>query len=272
MSRPYKVDDWVEVLSVDEILTTLDGDGCLDGMPFMPEMTQFCGQRFQVYKSAHKGCDTVFPVRSRRFGDAVHLRTRCDGLGHGGCQARCLLYWKGAWLKRVDGPAPTPRPNSVAAAVPARSPAVPLAARMDLARLRESAVARYEQGVPVFRCQATQLPYAGGEVKWWDVRQYWADYRSGNVGLWTMFQGAVFAAFQNASELIPGARRPMRRLYDSLRWLWRGAKHPRATGTIPVGAPTPTASLNLQPGETVRVKSHDEILETISVASKNRGL
>jgi len=143
---------------------------------------------------------------------------------------------------------------------------------MDLARLRESAIARYEQGVPVFRCQATQLPYAGREVKWWDVRQYLADYRSGNVGLWTMFQGAVFAGFQNVSNFVPGARRPMRWLYDSFRWLWRGAKHPRSTGTIPVGAPTPTASLNLQPGETVRVKSHDEILETISVASKNRGL
>jgi hypothetical protein len=274
MSRPkYKVDDWVEVLGVDEILATLDSDGCLDGMPFMPEMTQFCGHRFQVYKSAHKGCDTVFPVRSRWFDDAVHLRTRCDGHGHAGCQARCLLYWKGAWLKRVDGPAPTAQANSAAAAAAHASPTeAPLQARMDLARLRESAVARYEQGVPVFRCQATQLPCAGREVKWWDVRQYWADYTSGNVGLWTIFQGAAFAAFQNVCALIPGARRPLRRLYDSFRWVWRGAKYPRSTGTIPVGAPTPTTCLNLQPGETVRVKSHDEILETISVASKNRGM
>jgi len=26
----------------------------------MPEMFQLCGRRFQVYKSAHKTCDTVF--------------------------------------------------------------------------------------------------------------------------------------------------------------------------------------------------------------------
>ena len=27
---------------------------------------------------------------------------RCDGSGHGGCQAACRIYWKDAWLRRVD--------------------------------------------------------------------------------------------------------------------------------------------------------------------------
>ena len=39
-----RVGDWVEVRSKDEILQTLDRDGRLDGMPFMPEMFAFCGQ------------------------------------------------------------------------------------------------------------------------------------------------------------------------------------------------------------------------------------
>src|SRR5262245_15883903 len=169
MARRYNVGDWVEVLGLDEILSTLDADGCLGGMPFMPEMRQFCGHRFQVYKSAHKGCDTVFPIRSRRFDDAVHLSTRCDGSGHAGCHARCLLYWKTAWLKRVEGPAPIARPSGAVAGAHARPPPAPNETRIDLARLLESTIARYEQGAPVFRCQATQLPYAGGEVKWWDV-------------------------------------------------------------------------------------------------------
>ena len=52
--------DWVEVRSKEEILATLDSKGQLDGMPFMPEMFAFCGERFQVFKRAHKGCDTVF--------------------------------------------------------------------------------------------------------------------------------------------------------------------------------------------------------------------
>ena len=92
----------VEVRTKEEILQTLDQDGRLDGMPFMPEMFSSCGKRFTVYKRAHKGCDTVFPIRSRRFRNTVHLETRCDGQAHGGCQASCLLYWKEAWLRRVE--------------------------------------------------------------------------------------------------------------------------------------------------------------------------
>src|SRR4051812_36241092 len=97
-----RVGEWVKVLSKDEILATLDRNGTLDGMPFMPEMFAFCGQRFRVYRRAHKTCDTVFPVRSRRITRAVHLETRCSGEAHGGCQAGCLIFWKEAWLKRVD--------------------------------------------------------------------------------------------------------------------------------------------------------------------------
>ena len=77
--RKLSVGDWVEVRSKEEILGTLDADGRHDGMPFMPEMFAFCGKRFQVYKRAHKTCDTVFPVRGRRVDDAVHLETRMAG-------------------------------------------------------------------------------------------------------------------------------------------------------------------------------------------------
>ena len=75
--RKLSVGEWVEVRSKEEILRTLDHNGRLDGMPFMPEMFQFCGQRFRVYKSAHKTCDPDY--RSRRIHHAVHLETRCDG-------------------------------------------------------------------------------------------------------------------------------------------------------------------------------------------------
>jgi len=51
--------DWVQVRSKEEILATLDGNGRLDGLPLMPQMLKWCGQRFQVYKRAHKTCDTV---------------------------------------------------------------------------------------------------------------------------------------------------------------------------------------------------------------------
>jgi hypothetical protein len=71
--KKLNVGEWVEVRSKEEILRTLDHNGRLDGMPFMPEMFQFCGQRFRVYKSAHKTCDPHY--RSRRIHHAVHLET-----------------------------------------------------------------------------------------------------------------------------------------------------------------------------------------------------
>lgn len=96
------IGDWVEVRSKYEILATLDKNGCLDGVPVMPEMLAFCGSRFQVHKIAHKTCDTTNPVRSRGLERTVHLQTRCDGSAHGGCQAECLLFWKEAWLRPVS--------------------------------------------------------------------------------------------------------------------------------------------------------------------------
>src|SRR5205823_5514963 len=57
-ARP-RAGDWVEVKSAEEILATLDEQGRLDGLPFMPEMLQYCGKRLQVFKSAHKSCDTI---------------------------------------------------------------------------------------------------------------------------------------------------------------------------------------------------------------------
>lgn len=38
----------VEVKPVEEILATLDQEGAVDALPFMPEMLQFAGRRFTV--------------------------------------------------------------------------------------------------------------------------------------------------------------------------------------------------------------------------------
>jgi hypothetical protein len=82
-----RVGELVEVRSQEEILATLDERGELDALPFMPEMLRFCGQRFTVYKVAHKLCDTISATGMRRMRDAVHLTgVRCDGQAHGGCQ------------------------------------------------------------------------------------------------------------------------------------------------------------------------------------------
>src|SRR5579859_7079085 len=102
--KMMKAGDWVEVRSREEILGTLDKNGCLEGLPFMPEMFAFCGSRLRVYKRAHKTCDTISWSGSLRLKDMVHLENvRCNGSAHGDCDAECLIFWKEAWLKPVGG-------------------------------------------------------------------------------------------------------------------------------------------------------------------------
>ena len=272
MKRQLKVGDWVEVRSEDEILQTLDLKGQLDGMPFMPEMFAFCRQRFQVYKRAHKTCDTVFPVRGRRVKQAVHLNTRCSGADHGGCQARCLFFWKEAWLKPV---------KSASNASTLISPESLL--QTGQGRISQSACTKADvlantqavalKGAPVvYVCQATQLPYASSSLEWWELGQYIEDYRSGNVGLWRIVCGAIYFLYFGLSQAGIGLGRPMRWLYDHLYFLWRGSPFPRRVGTIPKGQRTPVETLNLQPGEIVRIKSLQEILKTLDTVGRNRGL
>ena len=84
-------------------MATLDERGELENLPFMPEMLKFCGQRLTVHKVAHKLCDTITGSGIHKMENAVHLTgSRCDGMAHGGCQTACSLYWKEAWLKRVE--------------------------------------------------------------------------------------------------------------------------------------------------------------------------
>jgi len=261
-----KVGDLVQVRSKAEILATLDDKGQLDGMPFMPEMLKFCGQRFKVFKVAHKACDTVFPVRLRAVSNAIHLDLRCDGQAHGGCQASCLLYWKEAWL------IPVGRGEANTIALPRRSEKEEPGADELRKRLEANAVRIEPDGVPAYTCQATQLPYASTHLDWWDIRHYIRDYTSGNIPTRQFLDGVTFAAYHGLSEAGIGLGRPLRWLWGKISFLWGGSIWPRSKGLIPPGQKTPEAVLNLQPGELVRVKPLPEILKTVTTDYKNRGL
>ena len=269
-ARKLSVGDWVEVRGKEEILKTLDSNGQLEGMPFMPEMFAFCGKRYQVYKRAHKTCDTVFPIRSRRVDRAVHLETRCDGQFHGGCQAGCLIFWKEAWLKPIrprssgDSASPVELSSRTVDAAGAGCSEADIHARVQASSSNDNR--------PVYSCQATRLPYATTDLAWWDIRQYVEDYRSGNVGLWRIVCGFVYSIYHQISQSGIGVGPAMEYLYDRLHPLWRGTLDPWKAGTIPEGQPTPTTPLNLQPGDLVRVKSHEEILQTVTFARHNRGM
>lgn len=97
--RPGEI---IEVKALNEIMSTLDEKGVLEGLPFMPEMRKYCGKRFRVLKRVNKliieGLGTL-----RRIENVVILDGAiCTGEFHGGCKKSCMLLWKEAWLKRTD--------------------------------------------------------------------------------------------------------------------------------------------------------------------------
>jgi hypothetical protein len=253
--------DWVEVRSKEEILRTLDSNGQLDGMPFMPGMFQYCNKRFQVQKRAHKTCDP--DCLSRSLDRTVHLETRCDGSAHGGCQAGCVHYWKEAWLRPVSGSHSQSSERS-------SSQSTGGCTEEDVLRSARPSVS--PAGELTYVCQITQVQHIGKVLKYWDIRQYIEDYTSGNVRLSQILCGFIYSMYFSLSQAGIGVGPAMRWFYNKAYPLWRGSRWPRELGTIPEGQPTPTVSLKLQPGELVRVKSHEEILRTLNTGSKNRGL
>ena len=245
-----RIGELVEVRSPEEILATLDEDGELDGLPFMPEMLAWCGRRVRVHKLALKLCDTIDWTGMYRMRDAVHLEgSRCDGQAHGGCQAGCSLYWKEAWLRRVpDGEAG-----------PAAAPGCTLATLTAATRRAPDPAAPGEQR---YACQATELLRAAPQrIPSWDGRQYVEDVRSGNAGALAMVRTLVIGLF---NEYQDASRRLPRRLR-----IREGRRYPFIEGRRDK---TPGGSLGLQPGELVRVRSKEEIVATLDANNANRGM
>jgi hypothetical protein len=259
--------DWVRVKSARQILATLDEHARLDDMPFMPQMFQYSDRTFRVYRRAHKTCDTVNRSGGRRLRDTVHLELRCDGEAYGGCQAGCLIFWKTAWLEPLalrDDRRVTKDPDGQSK---------PGARGQCTHAIVLSATAAETRGAepPRFICQATELPRFTSPLSPWDLRQYVEDYTSGNVTLKRLLGGFLWAC-ANAAIRIPVVSYRFARTYDWVQSLWGGLRYPRWAGQIPAGQATPSCSANLQPGEWVRVRAHQEILSTLDTNGKNRGL
>jgi len=235
----------------------------------MPQMFHYCGQRFKVYKRAHKTCDTVNPVRSLRIPNAVHLDLRCDGEAYGGCQADCVIYWKTAWLKPIDEIGEST--ESLSKSMRDEDIQSGSCTETDVwigTRIQD----QNASGESRYVCQATQVPYFGTYLPWWDFRQYLEDYTSGNETLGQLLRGVIYASYATLVQAGIGLGPPLRWLYDKFQSIWGGLPYPRKPGKIPIGQPTPMSILNLQPGELVRVKSHKEILATLDMDNRNRGL
>ena len=263
----------IEVRSREEILSTLDQSGKLNAMPFMPEMLQYCGKRFRVFKRADKTCDNIKEWSLRRVKNAVHLAgVRCDGSLHGNCDAGCLIFWNEKWLKRVQPDFLIASQISEPQLPSLQSPPPPTAQPLSYTeqRLRES-VLRPDPSAPgnaLYVCQATELREFTSHLYWWDLRQYLRDIRSGNLrrGIGDSKSEAVLETVLSLLEVV---RSLVITAFNKLQEVRNGVRYPHIGGSLDT---TPTSELNLQPGEFVQVRSKDEILATLNRRSRNRGL
>ncbi len=254
-----KAGDLVQVRSREEILATLDEHGRLEGVPFMPEMVQYCGARLRVFKRADKTCDNIEAWSIRRMKRSVHLEgVRCDGTGHGGCQAGCLIFWKEAWLKRAECDLVLSESLAPEPTIPAESVGGSLRDVFEASRTTRG------DGETIYSCQATELRNFTSAMGWWDLRQYIRDLRSGNLASGLCGNTRP----ERVLEVVFGGMRLLRALIIAA-CTGLGRCYPYIKGTLTA---TPFETLDLQPGELVQVKSREEIIATLDRQNRNRGL
>jgi hypothetical protein len=232
-----KAGDWVEVRSAPDILKTLDQRGTLDGLPFMPEMLEFCGKRYKVLRRAEKTCIEL-PTKSYVMGEFLNNDVvildglRCTGSSHDGCQRLCALFWKTAWLRKRNAT------DSIATPADAEGSHVTLGSP----KSTEGNATRYF-------CQSTELlrstrPMSRPRI----LKTCISDLRSGSRGFTEMIRLVLAPLWRKATRRFPK---------ETLK------------GEL---SHTPVGNLNLAPGEWVEIKSVAEIQLTLDARGKNRGL
>jgi hypothetical protein len=226
--------EMVEVRSLPEIFATLDERGCLEGLPFMPEMAAYCGHRFEVHRRVDKVWEYAHGTGVRRVRAAVLLKAlRCDGRSHGGCQASCQLIWKQAWLRPPSAPVTEVSGSGH---------------RIDLDAHTEALV----DGEPRYVCQMTEIIRASTQLSPRDSRHYWRDLTRGNVRLAPLLVVLCIRVFNGMQWRLGGSPWPVLKPLES--------------------DSSPGLEIGLQPGQWVRVKSKHAIESTLNRKLRNRGL
>lgn len=230
--------EWVQVRTFEEILSTLDERGRLDGVPFMPEMAAYCGRHVRVFRRVDKMNNWVGGGGLTRTQDLVLLDgLRCDGSAHGGCQASCHLRWREAWLRRAAPPADSER-----------RPVVPV----DAASLVPHGVRAGDDGSLLYVCQATELTGGAPPLRLGDPRHFLRELWYGNVRLRPFLTGVAVMSFNWAQRKRGGSGFP--------------SYTPAGAGTLPAD------DLQLRAGDLVRVKPKHAIEATLNAKSRNKGL
>ena len=228
--------DFVEVKTPDEILRTLDAEGAIDHLPFMPEMVEFCGRRSQVSRRVVTTCcysGRAGSPRSFHTDDVVTLDgLRCSGSAHDGCQKGCMIFWRERWLRKVDSPsAPQTKVDSAA-------------------RERLRARLKVTSRPQIYFCQASEVLKSTYFLASRNQKfgSYVREIRAGNFTAPQMVKIVCIWALWRLRMLLLG-------LYS------RGRK-----GVLP------DVTLGLKPGEFVEIKPMPQIRETLNEYGRNRGL
>jgi len=234
-----KPGDLVEVRSAAEVMSSLDSDGKLDGLPFMPEMLAFCGRRLRVSKRADNTCALGQP---RRIENTVHLaQLRCDGSAHRGCEAGCLFLWKVAWLRRV-----TDNAEADAQISPAGTEDGAYRLLTEFAQKPDNTLI----------CQSTELNSATCPAPLGNSSNYFAKVARDCATKERSFEDMHQLVTYFWGKAI---------LYLFMLWArapWNADKYHK----------TPATPLDLKPGEVVRVRGMFEILRTLDRKGCNRGM
>jgi hypothetical protein len=227
--------DWVQIKTAPEIAQTLDENGMLDGLPFMPEMTELCGKHARVSRRAEKTC-VEYPGGGYKIREFQNCNTvllegiRCSGDHHDGCQRACNIFWNESWLHKVDHQQ-SAEPGGCS-------------------QTRELRLKLKTKASPTrYICQSTEL---GSATKALTRRRMFLksflEVRSGSRGVWEMARMVIVPLWRKATRRIP-----RRRLSGALKR-------------------TPVGHLALQPGEWVTIKPASEIALTLDSHGRNRGL
>jgi len=231
-----KSGDLVEVLQPEEILKTLDSNGQLDGLPFMPEMIPYCGKKFKVRLKVEKTCvNCIFPdnklkttIKEFLYNDVVFLEDlRCTGIDHGHCQRGCMIFWRQAWLKKANDIIGDTSINPEGSL-----------------KLREKLKTKESENK--YFCQSTELHNA-------------TQYISSSKRFFKMFKEFTSGGL-NILQAIKAIFLPSWRKFNKI---------PQPKGSL---RETPVEYLYLEAGELVEVRPFKEILHTLNKQGKNKGL
>lgn len=106
-----KVGERVRIKTLEEIKMTLDKNNKFQGLEYTLAMDKYCGGTFKVFKRVERAFDER-KWKLAKVKDVVLLEgVFCDGdsgieVDWDGCDRSCFLWWKEAWLERLDEESP----------------------------------------------------------------------------------------------------------------------------------------------------------------------